>query len=103
MAWVITKKAMQFFDGKIEENPVTHERLQINKQSFTVYPNQNNTPQEIPDWCEKDDLFKASIEDGSLVEVSEKSALAAIAKQKEQEEKANLEKKPAGLQSQWKK
>jgi hypothetical protein len=69
--YVVTKKAFLFQKDKIEDDPATRQRVQIVEEEFKLYPNQNYTPQEIPDWVKSTELYKLAKKDGGIMETVE--------------------------------
>ena len=104
MPFIIVHRAAMFVEDSYQENPVTHEQVQVITNQFTVYPNPPDyTPQEVPEWAEYDELYDLGIQEGWFVAVTEQSARIAQEKAKKKDTEKEV-KVPVGLPPQgWKK
>ena len=99
--FVIVKRAYIFQKDKVEEHPITKEKMQVVEEEFKIIPNEHYTAQYAPDWIKSTDLYKMAQKDKAIVETVEAPA--------EEEEETTQHKRPAsakgatGLAEHWKK
>jgi hypothetical protein len=64
---IICRKRLHFQDNEILDDPKTNEKKAVLKRQLVVAPSVH--PQDVPDWIKVDDLFRLSVEDGTITEV----------------------------------
>lgn len=102
--WIIVKRAAMFLEDEYATN-ANGETVQVITNQMTVYPVQGDIPQEIPAWAEDDELCQLGIKEGWLIETSQQSAQAAIARAEkgpnQVEEKVPVGMTPGSQGGQW--